>query len=186
MLWASTVLVLAVVWVRDVSGAMASLSELAEMVTNLQGQQAAMAQEVQRLSTENQILRQAAAQPHGLAEIAQAVGQAVQAAMASATQAGSTSAGRQSLIDIKGLGKPPVFKNDSSKFTEWLRKTTGFLIAAYGSSFRQVIEWVEDQEATITEQDLDEQFGDTGHEPVEGITERNAQLHVALLALTEG
>ena len=65
MLWASTVLVLAVVWVRNVSGAMASLSELAEMVTNLQGQQAAMAQEVQRLSTENQILRQAAAQPHG-------------------------------------------------------------------------------------------------------------------------
>ena len=61
MLWASTVLVLAVVWVRNVSGAMASLSELAEMVTNLQGQQAAMAQEVQRLSTENQILRQAAA-----------------------------------------------------------------------------------------------------------------------------
>ena len=106
--------------------------------------------------------------------------------MASATRAGSTSAGRQSLIDIKGLGKPPVFKNDSSKFTERLRKTTGFLIAAYGSSFRQVIEWIEDQEATITEQDLDEQFGDTGHEPVEGITERNAQLHVALLALTEG
>ena len=86
--------------------------------------------------------------------------------MASATQAGATSAGRQSLIDIKGLGKPPVFKNDSSKFTERLRKTTGFLIAAYGSSFRQVIEWVEDQEATITEQDLDEQFGDTGHEAV--------------------
>ena len=137
MFWASPVLALAAVLVCGVSGTMTTLPELAELVTHQQGQHTAMAQEVRRLSTENQVLWQAAAQPPGLAEIAGAVGQAVQAAMGSATQVGATGPGRQSLIDIKGLGKPPVFKNDSSKFTEWLRKTTGFLTAAYGSSFRQ-------------------------------------------------
>ena len=54
---------------------------------------------------------------------------------------------RQSLFDIKGLGKPPMFKCDSVKFVEWLRKTTDLLIAAYGphrfrsSSMRPIRRW---------------------------------------------
>ena len=36
------------------------------------------------------------------------------------------------------------------KFTEWLRKTTGFLIAAVGSASWPVIEWGEDQDNMIT------------------------------------
>ena len=34
------------------------------------------------------------------------------------------------LVDIKGLGKPPMFKGECSKFSERSRKTTGFLTAA--------------------------------------------------------
>ena len=43
---------------------------------------------------------------------------------------------RQSVVDVKSLGKPPRFNGESARFTEWFRKTTGFLIAAYGSAFR--------------------------------------------------
>lgn len=166
---------------------MTTLEELAAIVNSLQGQQAVMVQEVQRLTVENQMLRAATTQPApGLAEIASAVGQAVQAAMARGSAVGAIGAPHRSLIDIKGLGKPPVFRGDASKFNEWLRKTEAFLVAAYGSTFRPVVEWVEDQETAIVGQDLDDQFGDTGHEPVGEIFEKNAQLHVALLALTEG
>ena len=70
-------------------------------------------------------------------------------------------------------------------FTEWLRKTTRFLIPAYGSAFWPVIEWVEDQENVITNEALDVQFGPTGAEPVEDVQEKSEQVHAALLALTE-
>ena len=89
------------------------------------------------------------------------------------------------LVDIKGLGKPPMFEEESWKSTERLRKTTGFLIASYGPAFRPVIEWVEDQDNVITIEALDRQFGPIGAEPIEDVQEKSEQGHVALLALTE-
>ena len=61
---------------------------------------------------------------------------------------------------VKGLGKPPMFQGVSSKFTEWLKKTTGFLIAAYGSASRPVIESVQDQDNVITEHWVDTCWSD--------------------------
>ena len=58
-----------------------------------------------------------------------------------------------------------MFKGESSKLLEWLRKTTGFLIAAYGSASQPVTEWVEDQDNVITNEALDRQFGSVGAEP---------------------
>ena len=84
----------------------------------------------------------------------------------------------------KGLGKPPTFKGESVRFTERLRKTTGFLIAAYGSAFRPEIEWVEYQDNIVTNEVLDQQFGPLGPEPVDDVLEKSEQVHVALLALT--
>ena len=78
-----------------------------------------------------------------------------------------------------------MLKGESSKFTEWLTKTSGFLIAAFGSAFWPVIEWVEDQDNVITNEALDRQFGPIGAEPVEDVQEKSEQVHVALLALTE-
>ena len=92
---------------------------------------------------------------------------------------------QQSLVDIKGLGKPPTLKGESAKFTEWLKKTRGFLIAAYGTTFQSVIERVEDQDNFITNEALDRQFGPTGAEQVEDVQERSEPVHVALLALRE-
>ena len=70
-------------------------------------------------------------------------------------------------------------------FTEWLRKTTGFLIAACGSFFRTAIEWVDDQDNVITNNALDQQFGPLGEKPVCDALEKCEQVHVSLVALTE-
>ena len=55
---------------------MATVEELVQMMNTLQGQQHALNQEISRLTLENQQFRQAGSP--GLAEIATAVGQAVQ------------------------------------------------------------------------------------------------------------
>ena len=123
---------------------------LVQMMNTLHGQQRALNQEISRLTAENQQFRQACSA--GLAENATAVGRAGQTANSDANPRSSE---RQSLVDIKSLGKPPMFKGESARLTEWLRKTTGVLIAAYGSAFRPVIEWVEDQDNIITNEALD-------------------------------
>ena len=56
---------------------------------------------------------------------------------------------------------------------EWLKKTMRFLIAAYGSAFRPVIEWVKDQDNVITNEALDRQFGPVGAEPVDDVLEKS-------------
>ena len=58
-----------------------------------------------------------------------------------------------------------------------------FLIAACGSAFRPVIEWVEDQDNVITNEALDRLFGPIGAEPIENVQEMSEQVHIALLAL---
>ena len=132
--------------------------ELVQMMNTLQGQHHALNQEIS--TAENQQFRLAGSP--GLAEIATTVGQAVQAAIWNANPRPKE---RQSLVDIGGFGKPPMFKGECSKFTEWLRKTPGFLIAADGSAFWPVIEWVKDQDNVITNEALDRQIGPKGAEP---------------------
>ena len=136
---------------------MATVEELVQMMNTLQGQQHALIEEISRLTAENQQFRQAGSP--GLAEIATAVGQAVQTAVSDMHPRLSE---RRSVVDFNGLGKPPTFKGESSRVTEWLRKTMGLLIASYGSAFGPVIEWVEHQDFTTTNEALNQQFGPLG------------------------
>ena len=99
---------------------MATDEELVPMMNTLQGQHHALNQEVLRLTAENQQFRQAGSS--GLAVIATTVGQAVQTAISDAHPRSNE---RQSVVDIKVLGKPLMFKGESSKFTEWLREDYG-------------------------------------------------------------
>ena len=78
-----------------------------------------------------------------------------------------------------------MFKGEYSKFTEWLRKTTGSPIAADGSAFRPVTEWVEDQDNVNTNEALDRQLCPVGADAIEDVQDKGDQVHVALLALTE-
>ena len=79
-----------------------------------------------------------------------------------------------------------MFKNDSARFNEWLRKTQAYVLACFGHSFKQVLEWIEDQDSEITLQDLIVEFGPESELPVADLEERDSQLHTALMSLTEG
>ena len=103
--------------------------------------------EVHRLQAENAALR-AAGRSSQKEQMSLQLGQAVQLFIA-AGASGASSRQNHSLIDVKGLGKPPVFKNQMAmmaSFTGWLKNTSGFLVPAYGAEFRAVLEWIEDQE----------------------------------------
>ena len=84
---------------------MAIVEEVVQMMSTLQGQQHALNQKISRLTAE--ILQFKQAGSPGLAEISTTVGQAVQTAIAFANRQSNE---RQSLVGIKGLGKPPTFK----------------------------------------------------------------------------
>ena len=101
------------------------------------------------------------------------------------SDANPRSSERQSLVDIRGLGKTPTFKGESARFIQRLRKTTGVLIAAYSSAFRPVIEWVEDPDNLITNDALEQRFGPLSEEPVDDVPEKSEQVHVALLSVTD-
>ena len=160
---------------------MATVEELVHMTNTLQGQQHALNRKVTRLTAENRQFRNAGSP--GPTEIATAVGTAFRTGTASANTGSNE---RQGPVDIKGLGKPPVFNGEAARFTQWRRKTTGFLITAYGSAFRPVIEWVEDQDNVTTNDELERQFGPVSDGPVDAVLERREQVHVALSAVTEG
>ena len=114
-----------------------------------------------------------------LAEIATAVGQAVQTAISNAGQMND-----KVWLRSKALGNLQRSK-ENLRDTLSVRKTTGFMTAACGSAFWPVIERVEDQDNVITNEALDRQFGPIDAEPVEDVQEESEQAHVALLALTE-
>ena len=140
----------------------------------VQRQQHALNQEIAMLIAEKQKFRQFASS--GLAGILTAVRQAVQRAISNANPRSSE---RQSLVDIRGLGKPPTYKGESAHL-HLLEETTGFLIVAHGSAFGPVIESVEDQDKVVTNESLEQQFGPLGSEPNDDVLEKSEQVHVGL------
>ena len=55
------------------------------------------------------------------------------------------------LVDTKGLGKPPPLKNTDSEFVSWARRTEHFIVSVHPGA-RDVLTWaVERESATVTE-----------------------------------
>ena len=64
---------------------------------------------------------------------------------------------------MKNVGKPFTFKSDESTFAVWAKKLKNYLGAGYGRDARVMMDWAEARAAQpITDQDLQEQFGDRG------------------------
>ena len=102
-------------------------------------------QAVERLSQENQLLRQGQA---GIAALAENLGR-----LATSLQRGD----RKLLIDTKGIGRPEVFSNDDSHFRRWARSVVNLTTAIFGSSFQSILEWVVDQDEEITVERVEEE-----------------------------
>ena len=55
------------------------------------------------------------------------------------------------LVDTKGLGKPPPLKNTEREFVSWARRTENFVVSVHPGA-RDVLTWaVEKESATVTE-----------------------------------
>ena len=93
----------------------------------------------------------------------------------------------QVLVDIKGIGKPEIFKNEQSKFTGWVRKIENFIVSIFGEEFREVLEWALGHEQAITKSDWDNVYGAGGDEidRVENLEHKISQVYQALMSLTE-
>ena len=127
-------------------------------------------QAVERLSQENQLLRQGQA---GIAALAENLGR-----LATSLQRGD----RKLLIDTKGIGRPEVFSNDDSHFRRWARSVVNLTTAIFGSSFQSILEWVVDQDEEITVEKVEEEHG--GELGMAGLDDKGDQLFRLLSSLT--
>ena len=127
-------------------------------------------QAVERLSQENQLLRQGQA---GISALAENLGR-----LATSLQRGD----RKLLIDTKGIGRPEVFSNDDSHFRRWARSVVNLTTAIFGSSFQSILEWVVDQDEEITVERVEEEHG--GELGMAGLDDKGDQLFRLLSSLT--
>ena len=113
------------------------------------------------LRTQNQQLHQALqqmqqqeAQQQGLVQaltdLPQSLAQTVGAAVAVAAATNPARA-NPTMVDTKGLGKPPPLKNTESDFVSWARRTENVVVSVHPGA-RHVQTWaVERESATVTE-----------------------------------
>ena len=86
-------------------------------------------------------MQQQQAQQQGLVQdltdLPQSLAQTVGAAVAAATDPARAN---PTLVDTKGLGKPPPLKNTESEFVSWARHTENFVVSVHPGA-RDVLTW---------------------------------------------
>ena len=101
-----------------------------------------MLQQVHQQQAQQQGLVQA------LTDLPQSLAQTVGAAVGAATKPARAN---PTLVDTKGLGKPPPLKNTESELVSWARRTKNFVVSVHPGA-RNVLTWsVEREWATVTE-----------------------------------
>ena len=117
------------------------VAQLAELRTQNQQLHQAL-QQVQQQQSQQQSLIQA------LSDLPQSLAQTVGSAVLAAANPARTNT---TLVDTKGLGKPPPSKNTESEFVSWARRTEHFVVSVHPGA-RDVLTWaVEKESATVTE-----------------------------------
>ena len=106
----------------------------------------------QQLHQALQQLQQQQSQQHGLvqalSDLPQSLAQTVGAAVIAAASPARTN---PTLVDTKGLGKPPPLKNTEGEFVSWARRTENFVVSVHPGA-RDVLTWaVERESATVAE-----------------------------------
>ena len=117
------------------------VAQLAELRTQNQQLHQALPQ-VQEQQSQQQGLVQA------LSDLPQSLAQKVGAAVLAAANPARSN---PTLVDTKGLGKPPPLKNTESEFVSWARRTENFVVSVHPGA-RDVLTWaVEKDSATVLE-----------------------------------
>ena len=116
------------------------VAQLAELRTQNQQLHQAL-QQVQQQQTQQQSLIQA------LSDLPQSLAQTVGSAVLAAANPARTN---PTLVDAKGLGKPPPLKNTESEFVSWARRAENFVVSVHPGA--RVLTWaVEKESATVAE-----------------------------------
>eukprot|EP00959_Pyramimonas_sp_CCMP1952_P153005 3200670-Pyramimonas_sp.AAC.1 len=95
------------------------------------------------------------------------------------------------LIQAKDIGKPPIFKNEEGRFSEWLQKLNSHVLSVFVVGFKAVIEWAVDRvnnSVVLTTAIAVFQFVDEAidGEEVDAIDEKLSQFYALFISLTEG
>ena len=77
-------------------------------------------------------------------------------------------------MDSKGIGRPHVFTAEEDKFRVWASELESFIDGAYGEDFRQVLEWVNEQDAPIDKGQWTDAFE---VEPIDEPDDKISQMH---------
>ena len=147
---------------------------------------AAMEATIGQLQSENQSLRQQVQQPGvGSSPSDQRVERLLEMMTEQLRILGERS--RPTLVDVKGIGKPTVFKNEDARFHEWAKKTEDYLVGVV-QGIEDMIDWACEEENEITLHAIDQKFGLNADpiEQVEGAMQIVTQLKTVLSHLTEG
>ena len=114
------------------------VAQLAELRTQNQQLHQAL-QQVQQQQSQQQQQQQSQQQSliQALSDLPQSLAQTVGSAVLAAANPARTN---PTLVDTKGLGKPPPLKNTESEFVSWARRTENFVVSVHPGA-RDVLTW---------------------------------------------
>ena len=147
-------------------------AQLAELRTQNQQLHQAL-QQVQQQQSQQQGLVQA------FSDLPQSLAQTVGTAVLTAASPARTNS---TLVDTRGLGKPPPPKNTESEFVSWARRTENFVVSVHPGA-RGVLTWaVERDSATVSEANA----GTEVVMPLDTLRMLADQLYTVLMTFVEG
>ena len=113
------------------------VAQLAELRTQNQQLHPALQQVQQQQSQQQQQQSQQQSLIQALSDLPQSLAQTVGSAVLAAANPART---KPTLVDTKGLGKPPPTKNTENEFVSWARRTENFVVSVHPGA-RDVLTW---------------------------------------------
>ena len=155
------------------------VAQLAELRTQKQQLHQALQQVQQQQSQQQQQQSQQQSLIQALSDLPQSLAQTVGAAVLAAANPARTN---PTLVDTKGLGKPPPLKNTESEFVSWARRTENFVVSVHPGA-RDVLTWALEKElATVAEANAATEVV----MPPDTLRMLADQLYTVLMTLVEG
>ena len=155
------------------------VAQLAELRTQNQQLHQALQQVQQQQSQQQQEQSQQQSLIQALSDLPQSLAQTVGSAVLAAANPARTN---PTLVDTKGLGKPPPLKNTESEFVSWARRTENFVVSVHPGA-RDVLTWaVEKESATVAEANAATEVV----MPPDTLRMLADQLYTVLMTLVEG
>ena len=155
------------------------VAQLAELRTQNQQLHQALQQVRQQQSQQQQQQSQQQSLIQALSDLPQSLAQIVGSAVLAAANPARTN---PTLVDTKGLGKPPPLKKTESEFVSWARRTENFVVSVHPGA-GDVLTWaVEKESATVAEANAATEVV----MPPDTLRMLADQLYTVLMTLVEG